>query len=635
MHKWIFVLFSLFFTSYLFATAANMQTNIIKENKSDENKSLVQENIETEELSFQEKSAQEIKKLLKSKKAPRFFVSRKTLKRYYKDFDYTLIWIDENGVKEVALTLLDTIKNDPVLKPHAKKAFKLDRLIKSLNSLDKSPDKYLESMTKIDFMLVGIYNKYMGYLSKGFINWKTFKKQLKELDEEKEILADWEKYNVRKNVKKLLLEAIDKNDLSIAFNAVNFTYPKAKELADIIVDYERIALNGGYTKLPKFKVLKEGVSDPTVKILRERLVQSNDLVLNECQPVIKAEDIVTNTTDISTDKSNIIINGSETIESNCYDIYDQKVKEAVISFQKSHGLLADGIAGPTTRKYLNIPIEKKIIQMRLNLERMRWLPRTLGEKYLLVNIPEYKLKMYENGEVKLDMPIVVGKRTHPTPIFSNKMSFVVLNPYWRIPQRIVKREILPKILENPTYLDGKGINIHENWDHESTQFDVNSIDWTPYIEKKKDELSEIQEVTEVTENLPTYRFIQVPSDQNPLGRMKFMFPNKYSVYLHDTPAKKYFKYTKRAYSHGCVRLGSPKELLKAIASKDKNLDFEEANEVLKDINKTQIGLNRKIPVHMVYLTSWIDENGKIQFRDDVYKYDRMQRKLLYKKNQFM
>ena len=117
--------------------------------------------------------------------------------------------------------------------------------------------------------------------------------------------------------------------------------------------------------------------------------------------------------------------------------------------------------------------------------------------------------------------------------------------------------------------------------------------------------------------------------------MKFMFPNKYAVYLHDSPEKRYFKYTKRAYSHGCVRLAQPKVLLEAIASRDENLDFEKASDILENIEKTQIDLKRKIPIHMVYLTSWVDENNNLQFRDDVYRYDRIQKKLMYKSNKHM
>jgi len=630
MVKFRLLLASLFISGLAYANPVNNVN--IEENTN---------KVEIIEESFEEKSSKHIKKLLKSRKAPLFFISRKNLKKYYKTFDYQLIWVNESGIKDIAIKLLDSIKNDPVLKPHAKKAFKLDKLIKTLNSLDTSPEKYIESMSKIDFMLTGVYSRYMWFLSRGYIDWKEFKEKLKELDEEKDINAGWEKYNVRKNSKKLLLTAIENNDLSLAFDEVNFTYPNAEKLIEKIDELEQLAKEGGYIKVPKTKALKLGKKSKAVKVLRQRLIQSNDLALNECKPIINAKDVITNHTHVqnrqSDEPSVLITDGSDIIEDNCFETFDENVKNAVISFQKSHGLHPDGVVGPNTRKYLNMSVDKKIKKIRLNLERMRWMPRNLGDKFLLVNIPEYKLKMYEDDEVKLAMRIVVGTKKHPTPIFSNKMSFVVLNPYWRIPHSIVRKEIIPEVIKDPDYLSSKGINIHENWDHESDLVSSESIDWPYYLDElnKKEELKKLPEElkTEVTSQeteVPIYRFIQVPSNTNPLGRMKFMFPNRYSVYLHDTPAKNYFKYTKRAYSHGCVRLAEPKKLLEAIASRDENLDYEKANEVLQEIDKTQIDLNKQIPVHLVYITSWVDENGKLQFREDIYKYDKMQKSILFK-----
>ena len=618
MYNLMFIFTALFFTNILFASTDIKTSNIQIEVLNEEYETV--KNIEpTEKEIFKENSKETIKYLLSLKKIPDSFLSKSSIKSYYKNFDNQLIWSDKNGIKDIAIALLETIKNDPVLKPNIKRAFKLDKILKELNNLEKTNDKYIESMAKIDFMLTSIYDRYMNYLSRGYINWKGFKKELKKLDRKEEIIADWEKYSVNKNPKKLLKKALIGNDLTLAFKEVNFTYPKAQELSEKLSELEVLAAQGGYIKLPKFKTLREGDISPVVEILRKRLLQSHDLKIDNCL--------------------------SQEFVNNCYTTFDKDLKEAVISFQKSHGLKADGIVGAGTRKHLNLSIESKITKIRLNLERMRWLPRTLGNKFLLVNIPDFKLKMYENNKVKLDMKIVVGTRKNPTPIFSNKMSFIVLNPYWRIPPRIAKREIIPKLIKDPTYLEGKGINLYENWDHKSTQFDVDSIDWSLYDENRiattnittsivNGERIQIEEKIQPPKG-PTIRFIQMPSNHNPLGRMKFMFPNKYAVYLHDTPAKRYFNYTRRALSHGCVRLSKPKELLKAIASEDENLDFEKANDILANIEKTQIGLKRKIPVHMVYLTSWVDEHNNLQFRDDIYRYDKIQKKFLYKFNEYM
>ncbi|MBU3013657.1 L,D-transpeptidase family protein [Poseidonibacter lekithochrous] len=640
MYNSKFVFTTLFLCTSLFA-ATDIKPSQIEKVVQIEKYKKVENILPSEEEVFVSNSTKTVKELLSYKKIPNSFLSKTSIRNYYKNFDNQLIWSDINGIKDISLSLLETIKKDPVLKPNVKKAFNLDRILKELKSLEKTNDSYMESMAKIDFMLTSIYDKYMSYLSKGYINWKGFKRELRKLDQKEEILADWEKFNVNKNSAKLLKTAILENDLSVAFNEVNYTYPKAKELANTILEFEKLASEGGYIKLPKFKVLKVGDSSSIVKILRERLLQSKDLKVNTCdmQTTITPDTISQVKRDVQLDEGIIPYQMETSLVDNC-EIYDEDLKEAVISFQKSHGLLADGIIGSTTRKYLNISVESKILKMRLNLERMRWLPRALGEKYLLVNIPDFRLKMYENNEVKLDMKTVVGTRKNPTPIFSNKMSYIVLNPYWRIPPRIVKREIIPKLIKNPSYLHGKDIKLFESWDHTSTEFDLDSIDWSLYDENRvattnltttmiDGEEVQIEEVIEPQKG-PTMRFIQMPSDRNPLGRMKFMFPNKYAVYLHDTPAKRYFNYTKRALSHGCIRLESPKELLKVIASEDNNFDFTKASSILEDVEKTQIGLKKKIPVHMVYLTSWVDENNNIQFRDDIYRYDRIQKRLMYK-----
>lgn len=644
MYNSKFLLSALFLSSSLFATTDIKPAEVKKEIEMQTYEKVENLSPNLEEV-FINDSARTVKKLLSYKKIPNSFLSKSTIKRYYKNFDNQLIWSDKDGIKDISITLLETVKNDPVLKPNIKKAFNLDRILKELGKLKKADDKYLESMTKIDFMLTSVYDRYMKYLSKGSINWKGFKRELRKLDKEEEILADWEKFNVKKNSAKLLKNAIVENDLSVAFNEVNYTYPKAKELANTINEFEKLSSEGGYIKLPKFKKLTLGNKRSVIRTLRERLLQSKDLKVNTCDT---QDDITPDTISQIQREAEPLEKNTQVIETATVDkceIYDQDLKEAVISFQKNHGLLADGIVGPTTRKYLNISVESKIAKMRLNLERMRWLPRSLGEKFLVVNIPDYRLKMYENNEVKLDMRTVVGTRKNPTPIFSHKMSYVVLNPYWRIPPRIVKREIIPKLIKNPNYLNGRDIKLFENWDHTSTEFDLNSIDWNLYDENRvattnitttlvDGEEVQVEETIEPQKG-PTMRFIQMPSNKNPLGRMKFMFPNKYAVYLHDSPAKRYFKYTKRAYSHGCVRLAEPKKLLEAIASKDDNLDFDKASTILKDIEKTQIGLNKKIPVHMVYLTSWVDENNNLQFRDDVYRYDKIQKRLMYKSNKYM
>lgn len=518
------------------------------------------------------------------------------LESYYKNHNFIPFFININEVKPIGLELLNIIRDDEVLKPNINNFFQLEKIDAQILKV-KNNIKNIDELIILDSMLISTYHTYMNYISNGIIDWDKFQEELKELDEKKEIIANWKKYDARKNIRELLFEAVDKNDINLAINQANYTFPKARELAATIKKYEQLALNGGYIKVPDINnSLKKGTYTPEIKTIRERLLQSNDLLENRCESH-------------SVNKN----------QNNCFELFDENLFLAVKLFQRRHGLVEDGIIGKNTVRWMNIPIEKKIEKMRINLERMRWLPRTLGEKYVIVNIPDYNLRMYYEGSKTLEMAVIVGEKKHPTPIFSDNISSVVLNPYWRIPQRIVKKEIIPKLVEDPNYLAKNDIKAYENWSYKSLEYDVSSVDWSMYLNN---------DLIGDTKSAPM-RFIQIPGENNPLGRIKFLFPNIYSVYMHDTPGKSLFKNNIRAYSHGCIRLSKPNELLKTIANEDKSFKIEDAEEVLSDIERKDLNLKKKIPVHIVYLTSWVDDEGEIQFRDDIYDYDRMQKKYIY------
>ncbi len=549
-------------------------------------------------------------KILLNKNYEMLLINKKSLENYYVTNNFKPFWIDENGIKNIGLSLVERIKNDPVFKPNTSKIFRLNEVINSINTLNKSNENYIENLVKIDFMLTELFDRYATFLSNGFVDWNIFEEKLAELEKEKEIKAHWEKFTLNKNPKLLIKKVIETNDLSGVLKEIDFNYPNVEKLILAIDELEKIVANGGYTKIPEFKPLRLGDVSEVLPILRKRLFQSNDLN-KQCE---------------NSDNQNLVINNNyppeqatviEELKKNCENIFDENLKNAIISFQKKHGLYADGIVGLQTQRFLNISAERKISIIRLNLERMRWLPRNLGEKYLVINVPEYRLRMYENNDIKLNMAVIVGDTKFPTPIFSDKMSYVVLNPNWNIPESIAKNELIPKLLKNPNYLADNGIDIYAGWNGA-----VEKVDSKEVLDSA---------ILQDVENLSNFRFSQTSNKDNPLGKMKFMFPNKHSVYIHDTPGKSLFTYARRAFSHGCIRLSKPEELLSTIASEDKNLDINKANEILSNatITEKSIGLDKKIPIHIVYLTSWVDENGVFQFRDDIYNFDKMQKDLLF------
>ncbi len=544
---------------------------------------------------FENNASNMMKILLKQKHPLSKFLSNRALTRYYSRHGYRPFWFDENGIKAIAVELINAVDTDPVLQPASNTLFGLRDVVLAISTLESASEFHMKPAMRIEAAITGIYDEYMKRVASGSIDWKEFERKLETLEEEKKISAGWDRYGVYKNRVSLLYQALKSNDIYRAINAVNYTYPMAKELEKALRHYEQIAQEGGYIELPEFQKLSEGDRAPAVLFLRERLVQSGELNTTECLV-------------------------QERNESSCLEYFDANVKEAVKIFQRNHGLVVDGVVGPDTRKHLNITVEEKIATIRLNLERMRWLPRTLGTQYVLVNIADYKLLVIDDGNVSLEMPIVVGEKRHPTPVFSNKMSSVVLNPYWRVPQSIVKRELVPKLVKDPYALVAQGMRMHADWNESSPDYDFATIDWRIYLEHD-DEASNFE--------VPM-RFIQIPSSKNPLGRVKFMFPNKYSVYIHDTFAKRYFKYRQRAFSHGCIRVSNPDALLQSIATIDANVDYDEVREILQESNKTKIALEKKIPIHVVYLTSWVNHKGVVQFRDDIYSYDTMQYELLNK-----
>ncbi len=575
----------------------------------------IENETEIKEKTFVKKDLEKISKKILEKEYQSLLIDKKILKEYYQYNNYDLYWMNENSMKEVAIYLLDKIKNDPVLKPYANNIFKLNEVAEKLTQLDKNTNKTQESLITIDFMLTELYDKYMTYILKGSIDWKAFEEKLSMIKKETEINAQWDKYSLIKNPKMLLKKAVENNDLASVFKEVDFNYPNVEKLILAINDLEAISANGGYAKIPEIKSLRIGETSEIVKALRTRLSQSKDLI-KTCENTVNVENIVTNnTTNGNPENTEAIQNNIPKEAISCENYFDEDLKTAVISFQKNHGLYADGIVGSLTQKFLNMSANEKIEQIRINLERMRFLPRDLGEKYLIVNIPEFKLKLIEDHTVKLSMNVVVGESKHPTPIFSDNMSYIVLNPKWNIPESITKKEIIPKLIKDPNYLASKGIDIYSSWHPESEKMNTQDI-----IDAF---------ILEDLDSMPNFRLTQSPSSENPLGRMKFIFPNKHAVYMHDTPAKSLFSNARRAYSHGCIRLSKPQELLNIIASEDKSLDLGKIDSILKETNEKSIGLSKKIPVHLVYLTSWVDEEGQLQFREDVYNYDKIQKSLYY------
>lgn len=285
-------------------------------------------------------------------------------------------------------------------------------------------------------------------------------------------------------------------------------------------------------------------------------------------------------------------------------VFDSELEAAVRAFQFRHGLGSDGVVGEKTLAALRVSRDERIAQLEMNLERWRWLPRELGSRHVLVNIPEFVLRLREDGRDVLEMPVVVGRDARRTPVMSDQIRYMVLNPFWEVPPKLAVQDKLPEIVKDPEYLSRNGFRVLEGWGAAEREVDPASVDWS-----------------QLGRSFP-YRLRQSPGPRNALGRVKFMFPNVYNVYIHDTPERGLFARPDRAASSGCIRVERPLELAARLLA---GTPWDAASlHALIDSGRTEtVSLPKPVPVHLEYWTAWVAEDGEVHFRRDVYGRDAM------------
>ena len=299
----------------------------------------------------------------------------------------------------------------------------------------------------------------------------------------------------------------------------------------------------------------------------------------------------------------------------------QHVDTAAIMAQLKKGASIDAILAPYVpaapqykklkaayKPHSKDPAQAKI---RLNIERTKLLPQSHWDTYIEINVPEYMLRFYEGGHVTMQFPIIVGKPAWQTPIFNSTMKYIVLNPTWTMTQNIIRETISKHLLKDPGYLKRHNMKVYEGYKEDAPEINPRTINWKKYA--GKDNKTPIP-----------YRIVQGSSKKNALGTVKFMFPNRFSVYMHDTQAKSLFKREKRAFSHGCMRLSQPQKLLEKVATGYAGTSMALIEKHKKNRKISYVNLKRTIPVHIVYQTAYVD-GGKVKFFDDVYGFDAIQK----------
>ncbi len=330
------------------------------------------------------------------------------------------------------------------------------------------------------------------------------------------------------------------------------------------------------------------------------------------------ENLANSCIDIPTFEKGLAYKNAQGIKA-VYKIYRDYVSKSDITSQLRQGVSIDNILAPyvpQTPQFNALIDAYEATQdpatrekIKINIERTKLFKNEGWDTYVLINVPEFKFRLFENGQKSLEFPVIVGKPTWPTPIFSSMLRYITVNPTWNVPDSIARKEIIPAIIKDKNYLKRHNMVVKRDYAPDSPTINPRKINWKEYLKPEWE-----------NKELP-YKIIEQSSTRNALGRVKFLFPNEYSVYMHDTNNKALFNRSIRAFSHGCIRLSQPLRLLGHLSTYYTTKRFEEVGDILKAKKTKIIGLEQKIPVHIVYLTAYV-ENGMVNFHPDIYGYDK-------------
>lgn len=459
------------------------------------------------------------------------------MRSFYNTRNYQFAWFTSDGLTEQARGFwnlhdyVTTYAQDTVLK-------------------DKALQKRMEALTTEESLSVGASDKsyinteltltqhFIHYMlsnfEKGYVKRKEMERFVPRKKEDVMLLAD-----------SLLTKKHKDNKY---FEDVHEPYKKLKTELE---RYYNIAKQGGWRPVTiSGKSLKPGASAPAVAEIKRILRLTGDMP------------------------------GTDTTQ-----LFNDTLELAVRSFQERHGYKPDGVIGASLLKELNVPVEKRLQQILMNMNRMRWMPAEMAGNLIMVNIPEFMLHVYEGNKRVFDMVVVVGKEGHNTMMFNGDLNQIVFSPYWNVPPSIVKNEIMPAMSRNPNYLANQNMEMVSNGG-----------------------------------GLPTIR--QKPGVGNALGKVKFLFPNNFNIYFHDTPSKSLFARDKRAFSHGCIRLSDPYKMAEYLLRNKSEWTPERINAAMNAGDEKYVKLDKPVPVVITYYTAWVDEKGLLNFREDIYKHDQ-------------
>lgn len=500
------------------------------------------------------KNAQQLSKLLLGCEV---IHAKDDLIEFYAGHRFAPLWLDEHGLNDLGKVLPSRLAESRLhgLDPEDYHLSCINAMITSLNSEpQRQKSTHPGQMADLDILMTDAFMTFASHLGSGKVD---------PVSLDRLWFSQQNKVNIIEGLDRLRGE----KDLAATIRGFAPANPQYWALLEAAQGLESVIAAGGWPLLPPGRKLRPGDRDPQVPLLRKRLAANGESAPDE--------------------------------RGAAADRYDELLVAAVRKFQADHGLEADGILGDRTRAELNVPAEQRRRQILLNLERWRWLPHRWGENYIIVNTAAFSL-LARRGKETLSMPVIVGKEYQKTPIFSERLRYLELNPYWNVPRSIAVNEMLPAIRKNPGYLGSRNYELLS----QGTPIDPWGVDWS----------------TLSAGNFP-FRIRQRPGAKNALGRIAFKFPNRFSVYMHDTPDRHLFKRARRDLSHGCIRVENPLGLAVMVLQDNPGWTRERLEARLATGKTAIINVQSEWMVHILYWTAWVDDAGRLRFCPDIYDKD--------------
>ena len=486
-----------------------------------------------------------------------------TLPVFYERRGYEPAWLNGNGISSQAdafMRMLQDAENEG-LRANDYHFAEIEKLVEKAKKLPiEKLGMNAPAATDLELLLTDAFLIYGAHLLAGKVNPETFD-------------PEWHARRKVADLAEKLQDALTSGSVEKTLHSFLPQQRGYGTLKEALAHYKVLLVEEGWDRIPEGSKLQKGDRNERIALVRRRLLATEQTAhLNSDEEVL----------------------------------FDEALEQAVRQFQELQGLETDGVIGSATIAALNVPLEDRIRQIELNMERWRWLPQDLGTRYILVNIPQFALTVMEKSGPVMSMKVIVGKKYRRTPVFSDRMTYLVLSPFWNVPPNIAVKDKLPIIRKDPEYLTREHVRVFQGWGAGAQEIDPLTIDWSKLT----------------PDNFP-YRLRQDPGPGNALGPVKFMFPNKFNVYLHGTSSPELFKKNVRTLSSGCIRIEKPLDLAVYLFQDDPDWTQQKILAVIEKHEEKTVQLKNPLPVHLQYWTAWVDDSKLVNFREDIYGRDKL------------